>query len=129
MAQYVKFLLTSGDSAPSDGKCLGIFIPGTNYLVWVGADGDTFPENSLTHSAMSQAEIDSVQPAELLRLAAYDDLTKANDHIMSVIHAVVLLTLDQLNTLRALHSLSTLTKAQALSAIQNKLTNGSTLNN
>lgn len=146
---YQKFTLTSGQSPPGDGKCLGITIPGTAFLVWAGNDGDPVPVIAgVTFTAMSQAEIDSIQPAAIAQLAAKSHLNALLDAQNVTIRAVALQTLDEINTLRSwlasfktdvasatsladlktrvatLPETSTYTKAQLLTAISSKIASG-----
>ena len=63
--KYVKFKLTPGQQPPTDGKCLGVAVPGTDWLVWAGDDSDEFPVAAIERADMTAEEVASVQPQEI----------------------------------------------------------------
>jgi hypothetical protein len=128
--KYIKFQLSPGQTPPNDGKCLGLTIPNTNWLVWRGEDVDVFPSPVLTNDVMTAAEILSIQPETVLSTNSKTKiLSLTNDPTLALLHAVILILIDQLNVLRNLQSLPAITKAQARTAINNKLDAGAYLNN
>jgi len=146
--EYVKFKLTPGQQPPSDGKCWGIAIPSTEWLVWQGEGADVFPSAALEHADMDAAEIASVQPQAITRAAAKAHLDAAMDAQQALLRALGLTTLAEVNIVRAwlvsfktevaaavsLADLKTRiatlpatpyrTKAQLIQAIKNKLDTG-----
>src|SRR5262245_20712562 len=73
--------------------------------------------NGDTVTVMSQAEKDAVDTAELN--ATRDDTAGRMDSIEDIIRALALATLDEINTLRAQHSLAPRTGAQLKTAVRN----------
>lgn len=119
--KYVKFKLSPGQSPPNDGKCLGVMIPNTDWLVWADPADGNFPNPSLVNALMDQAEIDSIQPDALLKTSSKINLTAGNDGDKLFLHALILVLLDAINTLRGLHSLPAITKVQARNALIAKI--------